>query len=113
MNTPRLPDDLLAVWIDENNVTLPPATRRAIEVGIGTVRQRRRPMWLPSRRSADMNTYARPLRRHRLQSATPTLPPLARPARWKRVPTASPSGGSRCVRSRSRSPMDGAARMAS
>jgi len=59
MNTPRPPDDLLAVWLDENNVPLPAATRRAIGVGIGTVRQRRRPIWLPSRRFTDMNSFAK------------------------------------------------------
>jgi hypothetical protein len=59
MNTPRPPDDLLAVWLDENNVPLPAATRRAIEVGIGTVRQRRRPIWLPTRRFTDTNSYAK------------------------------------------------------
>jgi hypothetical protein len=58
MNTPRPPDDLLAVWLDENNVPLPAATRRAIGVGIGTVRQRRRPIWLPSRRFTDMDSFA-------------------------------------------------------
>jgi hypothetical protein len=59
MNTPRPPDDLLAVWLDENNVPLPAATRRAIEVGIGTVRQQRRPIWLPSRRFTDMHSFAK------------------------------------------------------
>ena len=59
MNTPRPPDDLLAVWLDENNVPLPAATRRAIEVGIGTVRQQRRPIWLPSRRFTDMHPFAK------------------------------------------------------
>jgi hypothetical protein len=59
MNTPRPPDDLLAVWLDENNLPLPAATRRAIGVGIGTVRQRRRPIWLPSRRFSAMNSFAK------------------------------------------------------
>ena len=59
MNTPRPPDDLLAVWLDENNRPLPAATRRAIEVGLGTVRQRRRPIWLPPRRFTDTNSYAK------------------------------------------------------
>jgi hypothetical protein len=59
MNTARLPDDLLAAWLDENNVPLPAATRRAIEVGIGTVRQQRRPIWLPSRSFTDMHSFAK------------------------------------------------------
>jgi hypothetical protein len=59
MNTSRLPDDLLAAWLAENNVPLPAATRRAIEVGIGTVRQRRRSNWLPSRGFTEMNSVAK------------------------------------------------------
>jgi hypothetical protein len=59
MSTSRPPDDLLAAWLDENNIPLPAATRRAIEVGIGTVRQRRGPIWLPSRRFTDMNSFAK------------------------------------------------------
>jgi hypothetical protein len=59
MNTARPPDDLIAVWLDENKVPLPAATRRAIGVGLGTVRQRRRPIWLPSQRFTEMNSVAK------------------------------------------------------
>lgn len=49
MNTRTNPDDILAAWLDMNNVPLPAPTRRAIEVGIRAVHQRRRPIWLPRR----------------------------------------------------------------
>ena len=55
MNTRTNPDDTLAAWLDTNNVPLPAPTRRAIEVGIRTVHQRRRPIWLP-RRIESMST---------------------------------------------------------
>jgi hypothetical protein len=59
MNTSRLPDELLTAWLAENDIPLPATTRRAIEAGIGTVRQRRRSMSLLSRRFADMHSSAK------------------------------------------------------
>ncbi|HEX5012954.1 MAG TPA: hypothetical protein VFV72_02255 [Candidatus Limnocylindrales bacterium] len=49
MNARTNPDDILAAWLDENTVPMPAPTRRAIEVGIRTIHQRRRPIWLPRR----------------------------------------------------------------
>jgi hypothetical protein len=49
MSSPRDPDVILATWLDEQAIPLPPETHRAIEVGIRSIPQRRQPSW-PLRR---------------------------------------------------------------
>jgi hypothetical protein len=49
MRYPRDPDVILGAWLDENLIPLPTETRRAIDVDIRTIPQRRRPIWLPWR----------------------------------------------------------------
>lgn len=58
MSVQRDPDAILAAWLEEGPTGLPEATRRAIAVNTRTTDQRRRPIWMPRRRTA-MNLYAR------------------------------------------------------
>ena len=52
MSARRDPDMTIAAWLDENAIPLPSETRRAIDVGIRAMPQRRRRRWLPGRLAA-------------------------------------------------------------
>lgn len=58
MTTARDPDEILAGWLEEGPSRLPEPTRRAIVVQTRTIRQSRRPMWVPGR-TPPMNPFAR------------------------------------------------------
>jgi hypothetical protein len=49
MTAPRDSDSIISAWLDEGPDRLPESTRRAIEVTTRTIRQSRRPNWLPWR----------------------------------------------------------------
>jgi hypothetical protein len=49
MTTPRDPDEILAMWLDEGPTRLPDQTRRAISVALPTTSQRRRGWSVPWR----------------------------------------------------------------
>src|SRR5262245_29732738 len=58
MSAPRDPDLIIANWVEDGPHRLPESTRRSIEVSTRTLRQSRRPMWMPWR-FPDMNGNTR------------------------------------------------------
>ena len=49
MNDPRDPDATIAFWLEDGPQRLPESTKRAIAVTTRTIRQSRRPSWMPWR----------------------------------------------------------------
>jgi Tol biopolymer transport system component len=49
MNDPRDPDATIAFWLEDGPQRLPASTKRAIAVTTRTIRQSRRPSWMPWR----------------------------------------------------------------
>ena len=47
MNDPRDPDATIAFWLEDGPQRLPESTKRAIAVTTRTIRQSRRPSWMP------------------------------------------------------------------